>query len=80
MLRPKPIDVKPLDDYKLLLLFDSGEKKLFDVKERLNHIFFAPLRDENVFKTAHVNGITVEWTGDIDICPDELYYNSTNIE
>ncbi|HAM15385.1 MAG TPA: hypothetical protein DCP91_05915 [Eggerthellaceae bacterium] len=27
-----------------------------------------------MFKSVLVNGMTVEWTGGQDICPDELYY------
>jgi hypothetical protein len=80
MLRPKAIEVKPLDDYKLYIVFNSGEEKIFDLKDKINHIFFAPLKDETVFKTVHTNGITVEWDGEIDICPDELYYNSVCTE
>ena len=32
MLRPKPIEVKPLKNYLLYLIFDNGENKIFDVK------------------------------------------------
>ena len=31
MLQPKILDVQPLPDYKLLLLFETAEKKIFDV-------------------------------------------------
>jgi hypothetical protein len=71
-----PIEVKPLDDYKLLLTFDNKEKKLFDVEPYLSDEFFAPLRNPALFKTVKISPISIEWTGGIDICPDELYYNS----
>ena len=80
MLRPRVIEVKPLGDYKLYVVFDSGEKKIFDLKDKINHVFFSPLKDDKVFKTVHTNGITVEWEGEIDVCPDELYYNSVIIQ
>lgn len=80
MLRPKAIEVKPLEDYKLFIVFNSGERKIFDLKDKINHVFFAPLKDENVFKTVHINGITVEWEGEIDVCPDELYYDSVSVK
>lgn len=32
MLRPKPIDVKPLKNYFLLISFSSNEEKNFDVR------------------------------------------------
>ena len=39
-MRPKAINVIPQDDYTLLLEFDNGEKKIFDVKPYLEHKAF----------------------------------------
>jgi len=72
-----PVAVKPLPDYRLFLRFDNGEERLFDVKPYLSSPFFAPLKNPSIFQSARINPITVEWNGEIDICPDELYYNST---
>lgn len=33
MLRPKPIEMKPLDNYLLYITFDNGENKIFDLAE-----------------------------------------------
>ncbi len=44
------IDVKPLEDYKLLLKFENEEKKIFDMKPYLNVGKFQELKDENLFK------------------------------
>ena len=74
-----PIEVKPLEQHRLLITFDNKEKRLFDVAPYLADKFFAPLSDPAVFNTAKINPITVEWAGGIDFCPDELYYNSTPI-
>ena len=71
-----PIEVKPLEQYKLLITFDNKEQRIFDVTPYLNDNFFMPLRNPTIFRTAKINPITVEWMGGIDICPDELYYNS----
>ncbi len=76
MLRPRAKEAKPLADYKILVIFDTGEKKIYDIKPQLSHVFFAPLIDESLFKTVRANGITIEWDNDIDICPDDLYYGS----
>ena len=76
MLRPCAKEVKALDDYKILLTFDTGEKKIYNMEPRLKDIFFSPLKDKTLFKTVKVNGITVEWDNEIDMCPDDLYYNS----
>lgn len=71
-----PKKVKVLPNYKLCITFDNKEKRIFDVNPYLEDKYFAPLKDLDKFKTAKVNPITIEWDGEIDICPDELYYNS----
>lgn len=72
-----PRTVKTLPDYRLLITFDNHERRIFDVKPYLQNKFFAPLNDRGVFAQARVNQITVEFPGEIDFCPDELYANST---
>ena len=71
-----PIDVKPLENYRLQITFDNKEVRIFDVKPYLNDKFFAPLQNISIFKSVKVNPISLEWAGGIDMCPDELYYNS----
>ena len=75
-----PIEVKPLEQYCLLITFDNQERRIFDVSPYLDDSFFAPLKNPAIFMTAKINPITVEWAGGIDICPDELYYNSKPID
>ena len=75
-----PINVKPLEKFRLLITFNNKEKRIFDITPYLNDNYFAPLRDPAIFQTAKINPITVEWIGGIDICPDELYYNSKPAE
>lgn len=74
-----PLKVEALSDYNLLITFDNQEQRIFDVKPYLDDVYFAPLRDLVVFKSVKVNAISIEWNGDIDICPDELYYNSKRV-
>jgi len=75
-----PIKVKPLEEYRLLITFDNKEQRVFDVTPYLSDNFFSPLRNPVIFQTVKINLLTVEWAGGIDICPDELYYNSKPIE
>lgn len=79
MLRPTAIDVQVQENYRLQILFDNDEIRLFDVKPYLDDPFFAPIANPHVFRTVTTNALTVEWLGEIDICPDELYYNSVPI-
>ena len=76
MLRPKPIEVTPLEDYKLSLVFDNREHKIFDVKPLINVEVFGELQDMSIFKTVKIAGNTVEWINWQDVCTDDLYYLS----
>lgn len=78
MLRPKPIKVKPLENYLLHLTFDNGENKIFDVKPLISGSWFGELKNENIFNTVRISGNTVEWINGQDVCPDDLYYLSKN--
>jgi len=72
---PQKVTVFP--DYKLYITFDNGENRIFDVKPYLEDKYFAPLKNISRFESVKINPLTIEWDGGIDICPDELYYNST---
>lgn len=80
MLRPTAINVEPLSDYKLDITFDNGEKRRFDVKPYIKGSWFGELENNEFFKKVSVNGYSIEWESGQDICPDELYYNSEQIE
>ena len=76
MNRPKAIDVKPLDNYKLWIKFCNGEEKIFDMVPYLEFKFFKSLIDLDNFKKVKIEGLSIQWETEQDICPDELYYNS----
>jgi hypothetical protein len=80
MLRPTAKEIEVMDDYKILIKFDNGEKKMFDASGLLSKKPFKPLNNKAIFQTVRPNGITIEWIGDIDIDPDDLYYGSTSID
>jgi hypothetical protein len=73
---PSVTSVKPLADYRLLLVFDDGERRIFDVTPWLTKGAFRELRDETVFRTARVSFDTVEWSNGADLCPELLHAES----
>ena len=75
-----PVTVEPLKEYKLLITFDNKEKRIFDVTPYLGDSFFAPLKSLPIFNSVKVSPISLEWVNGIDMCPDELYYNSVPIQ
>jgi len=68
--------VAPRDDFHLELTFDTGERKVFDVKPYLDKGVFRRLQDIQLFKQAYVGGGTVCWPQDLDIAPETLYDRS----
>jgi len=66
--------VRPLDDYKLLVRFSTGEEKEIDISDLLDEQVFKPLQDLNIFRSVYVDYGTVVWCdGTIDIAPEYLY-------
>ncbi len=79
-MRSKAIDVKPSDDYCLLVTFDNQEKGIYDAKSLIKGDWFGRLKDVNLFQTVHIAGLSVEWADGQDVCPDDLYYSSIPVE
>ena len=76
MLQPKVTKVLPLPDYRLLVEYATGERKIFDVKPYITGDWYGELEDLDTFNTVRPCGTTVKWKGGQDIAPDELYCNS----
>ena len=70
-------EVKPTDDYKLILTFDDDSVKLFDMKPFLEKGIFKELKDETLFKTVKVSFDSIEWLNGADIDPETLYEDSS---
>jgi len=77
MLRPTAIKVQPLDNFFLLIDFDSEERKVFDVSPYIKGEWYGELADKNYFNAVFANGYTIEWPHGQDLCPDEIYYCSS---
>lgn len=73
------ISVKTLDDYTLELVFENGEKRIFDMKPFLEKKPFTKLLHVPLFSKASVQYGTVVWPGNIDIAPETLWLSSMPI-
>lgn len=67
-------------DYQVELLFDNGEKRLFDMMPYLDFGIFAALKDRKLFETVRVSFDAVEWGNGADLCPEVLYEKSRPAE
>lgn len=76
MIPPRPKKVEVLENYKLKILFDNGEQKIYDMEKNIKEKFYRNLENLDYFKTVKVSGITLEWENGEDIDPNELYENS----
>ena len=70
------VSVKPLDGYKLLIDFSTGEKKIYDVSPLLGNAIYNELKNVAFFNSAKIEYGTVIWNDDIDLCPESLYNDS----
>ncbi len=60
-------------EYNLLITFQNGERRIFDMAPYLQYPVFQKLKNPAFFSLARVNYGTVTWPGDIDIAPETLY-------
>ena len=79
-MNPSLQSVAPLAEHELLLEFENGERRIFDVKPYLNVGVFAALRDESLFRSVHVSFDTIQWANGADLCPEVLYSQSRPAE
>ena len=75
--------VRPLPDYFLSVLFESGAHKRYDVKPLFDRweSFQALATVKGLFDQVSVDagGYGVSWNDDIDLSCDELYHNGVEV-
>ncbi len=72
-MNPKVITVKPENNYKLLIAFENGEERVFDVKPFLDKGIYPELKDIDYFKKVTVAFGAVQWPNEQDFSKDTLY-------
>ena len=72
-MNPHVKKVKPFDSYCLMLWFENGEQKIFDLKPYLKKGVFNQLKNTSLFTSVRVVAGSVEWANEIDLSYDTLY-------
>ena len=72
-------EVKPQDNYILILTFENGERRQFDMKPYLHLGIFQELKDLRLFKTVKTSFDSIQWDNEADIDPEILYQESSRI-
>ena len=75
-MNPYVQQVKTTDQRQLELLFENGERRIFDVSQYLNRGVFRQLQNPAIFHLARVVAGSMEWPGEIDLSYDTLYLES----
>src|SRR6266511_3733362 len=73
-MNPYVKSIKPQEGYYLLLTFENGEKRNFDLKPYFEKPVFKRLKNTALFKTVRVVSGSVEWQGEIDLSYDTPYF------
>ena len=77
-------EVMPLEEYKLYVIFFSGEQRIYDIEP-----LFEKWEDFNALKYTRglyelvkvdAKGYCVSWNDELDLACNELYYNSVPVE
>ena len=79
-MNPRIVKVKPQKNYKLLLLFDNNEWRIFDVSPYLDKGIFKELKSPEIFNSVKTVDGSVQWQNEADFCPDTLYLESKKID
>jgi hypothetical protein len=75
-MNPYVRSVRPLDGYRLEVLFENGERRIFDAEPYLYRGIFVRLQNRGIFQSARVVAGSVEWPGGLDLSYDTLYLES----
>lgn len=67
------IKAENIEGYRLLLLFNNGEKRIVDLSNSLKGTIYTPLKDINYFKNFSIKFNTIEWENGADFAPEYLY-------
>lgn len=72
-MNPHVVCLTPQAGQCLLLKFDNGETRLFDLSPWLDKGECCALRDNLNFARARIVGGSIEWPGELDLSYDTLY-------
>ena len=69
----KILEIEVLADYIMNIVFETGEKKAFDLKPYIQNGVFKELQNESYLRSVKNRGYFVEWPHEQDLSSDTLY-------
>lgn len=77
----KIISLDAIENYQLIIKFDNGVQKLFDLKPYFTAPVFKILKDENIFKKVENHGYFIEWKNqEVDLSADTLWHDGVKMK
>ncbi len=75
----KPVEVKPLDNYKIWIRFSDGVQGEISLKELSGKGVFGYWNNYDNFRKVYIDAETesIAWNEDLDICPSTIYKELT---
>jgi hypothetical protein len=74
----KPIQVKPLPNYRLWVKYSDGVAGEIDFTHLAGKGVFSAWNDYSVFEQVYINESgAIAWTEELEICPDATYMKIT---
>ena len=78
MVMAKPVEVKPLANYRIWLRYDDGVEGEVDLSDLAGRGVFEAWNDPAFFRSVRLASHgAVEWGSELDLCPDALYMRLT---
>jgi hypothetical protein len=75
---PTPVEVKPLEGYRLWLKYSDGVEGIVDLSGLAGKGVFAIWDDYQAFQQVYLTPSgEVTWGEQVDLCPDALYLKIT---
>ena len=75
-MNPYVKEVRPLEKHLLEVVFENGERRVFDLKPYLQRGVFVRLQESTILPAAQVVAGSVEWPGGLGLSYDTLYLES----
>lgn len=78
----KPVEVKPLDDYKIWVKYSDGVEGVVSLEHLAGKGIFRSWDENDLFKKVTIDSesFAIRWGDFIDICPDNIYFEIKGIK
>lgn len=70
------VSAKALPGFCVQVLFETGERGVFDCRPYLADAYWKRLADPAFFRLVRVECGTLVWPGDIDLDPEDIWANT----